>query len=444
LTGTTRLLAAFVCQTKTSDLPQNVQKEAGRTFLNIAGCMLGGAHHDAVERTFRTVAPLSGGPQAHVIGRTETLGLLDAAMVNCQASAAHAFDDTHLATVIHPAGPIAGPLLAEAERTATTGAEFLAALAIGIEVACRAASMLMTPPAEPELGWYMTGIACPIGAAAAIARLRGLSEDQTVMALGLAATESAGFRQTHGSMCTSLVPAQAARAGYLAALLAEQGVTAKEETLEGARGFADSFAANAHLPHATDGLGRRWEMLANMAKPYPCGIVIHPALDGCLEITRQSGFNAAKITRVSLSVDPLCLYLCDRPTPPDSQLAQVSLQHWVAATLVRGAAGIAEGNEAAVTDPDIQAVRGRIEAKPDEKVCRAGAIVHVEQSDRARFEHHVDHGIGSLERPMLPAELDAKFMAQALITLPEADATAMLQRCKDMAQLKNAAEVMMV
>jgi len=402
--------------------------------------MLGGAHHDAVERTFRTVAPLSGGPQAHIIGRTETLGLLDAAMVNCQASAAHAFDDTHLATVIHPAGPIAGPLLAEAERTATTGAEFLAALAIGIEVACRAASMLMTPPAEPELGWYMTGIACPIGAAAAIARLRGLSEDQTVMALGLAASESAGFRQTHGSMCTSLVPAQAARAGYLAALLAEQGVTAKEETLEGARGFADSFTAKAHLPHATDGLGERWEMLANMAKPYPCGIVIHPALDGCLEITRQSNFDAAKITRISLSVDPLCLYLCDRPTPLDSQLAQVSLQHWVAATLVRGAAGIAEGNESAVADPAIQAVRGRIEVAPNESLGRAGAIVRVEQSDRANLEHRVDHGIGSLERPMTPAELEAKYMVQALMTLPEAGATAALAVCIDMARLGDAAD----
>lgn len=418
--------------------------EAGRAFLNITGCMLGGAHHDAVERTFQTLKPLSGGLQARVLGRSETLGLLDAAMVNCQASAAHAFDDTHLATVIHPAGPIAGPLLAEAERTLTSGADFLAALAFGIEVACRAAAMLMTPPAEPELGWYMTGIACPIGAAAAIAHLRRLSEDQTVMALGLAATESAGFRQTHGSMCTSLVPAQAARAGYLAALLAEQGVTAKEETLEGARGFADSFATNAHLPHATDGLGERWEMLANTAKPYPCGIVIHPALDGCLEITRQPGFDAAKITRVSLSVDPLCLYLCDRPTPPDSQLAQVSLQHWVAATLVRGAAGIAEGDDDAVNDPSIQSVRGRIAAGPDETVGRDGAVVRVEQSDGASFQHHVDHGIGSLKRPMTANELDAKFMAQALMTLSETGASAAFNACKDIANLDNASEAMKV
>lgn len=441
MSHTTRLLAEFVCQTRTSDLPAAVKAEAQRAFLNILGCMLGGARHDAVDRTFRTLAPMSGGPAAHVVGRTETLGLLDAALVNCQASAAHAFDDTHLATVIHPAGPITGPLLAEAERTSVSGEDFLAALAIGIEVACRAAGMLMTPPAEPELGWYMTGVACPIGAAAAIARLRKLSEDQTVMALGLAATNSAGFRQTHGSMCTSLVPAQAARAGYLAALLAEQGVTATEETLEGTRGFADSFSAKPHLAHATDGLGTRWEMLANMAKPYPCGIVIHPALDGCLEITQQPGFNPALISRVSLQVDPLCLYLCDRPTPPDSQRAQVSLQHWAAAALVRGAAGIAEGDDASVADSAIQAVRAKIEAAPNDNVGRDGAIVRVEQSDGAKFDHRVNHGIGSLNRPMTATELDRKFMAQALMSLPQVKAKAALAICHALPTLANATEV---
>jgi 2-methylcitrate dehydratase PrpD len=441
LSDVTRRLAEFICQTNAASLPANVQREAQRAFLNIFGCMLGGARHDAVERTFKTLLPLSGGPSAPVIGRAETLGLLDAGMVNCQASAAHAFDDTHLATVIHPAGPIAGPLLAEAERTSVSGADFLAAFAIGVEVACRAATMLMTPPAEPELGWYMTGIACPIAAAASIAKLRGLSEDQTVMALGLAATESAGFRQTHGSMCTSLVPAQAARAGYLAALLAEQGVTATEQTLEGPRGFAEAFAAKPHLAHATDDLGERWEMLANMAKPYPCGIVIHPALDGCLEISRAGGFDPTAIARVELMVDPLCLYLCDRPSPPNSQLAQVSLQHWAAAALTRGHAGIPEGDEAAVADPDIQRTRSKITARADDTVGRDGAVVRVIMADGAVHERHIAHGLGSLDNPMSDADLTAKFLGQAKLSLSEAKAEAALAFCLALPDAPNAAGI---
>jgi 2-methylcitrate dehydratase PrpD len=418
-------------------LPDAVATEATRAFVNFIGCALGGAHHDAVDRTVKAALPLANGGAATLLGRTERLGPLDAALVNCQASAAHAFDDTHLATVIHAAGPIAAPLLAEAERRPVTGAAFQTSFAVGIEVACRVGAMLTVPPADAQLGWYMTSVAGPIGAAAGVSRLLGLSEQQTTMALGLAAAGSAGFRQTHGSMCTSLLPGHGARSGYWAALLAEQDVTASDHTLEGANGFAQMFAPSAHLPHATDRLGDHWEMLSNVAKPYPCGIVIHPIIDGCLEIAGMPGFDATQIASIKLGVHPLCLRLTDRPNPPGNQLAQVSLQHWTAAVLVRGAAGIPEGADEAVQDPAIQSVRALIDAQPDASVGRDGAVVVVEMRDGARHERRIEHGIGSLDRPMTDAELDAKFMDQARLSIPAANATTLLELCRQLPALQD-------
>ena len=84
--GLTHALATFVAEFDGRDLPPAVQAEATRAFVNAVGGMLGGARHDAVERTFRTALPFSGGAQATVFGRRETLGALDAALVNCQAS----------------------------------------------------------------------------------------------------------------------------------------------------------------------------------------------------------------------------------------------------------------------------------------------------------------------------------------------------------------------
>ncbi len=437
----TRQIAEFVIGATPSDMPEAVRAEAVRAFVNFVGCTLGGATHDAVERTLRAALPFTGGPPVSVIGRGVRLGPLDAAMVNCQASAAHAYDDTHLASVIHPAGPVAAPLLAEAELRKVSGEDVLAAFAIGVEVSCRIAAALTVPPAEGQVGWYMSGVASPIGAAAAVARLRGLDLQRTIWALGLAASQSAGFRQTHGTMCTSLIPALASRAGYWAALLAEQGVTSSDEALEGPRGFADVFAPKAHLPHASADLGQRWEMLANMAKPYPCGIVIHPSLDGCLEIAREPEFEAGAVERIELGVHPLCLTLCDRPAPPDSQLAQVSLQHWAAAALARGAAGIPEGSDASVADPAVLALRARIDARPDPSVGRDGAVVRVRMRDGRMFERRIEHGVGSLERPMTDAELDAKFMGQATLALPEAQGRDLLALCRQMPTLDDAAAV---
>jgi len=437
----TRRLAAFATETAWGDIPPNVQADSVRSFLNFVGCALGGARHDAVERTLAAVAPFAGGPEVTLIGRAAMLGAPDAALVNCQASAANAYDDTHLATVLHPAGPIAAPLLAEAERDTVDGPAFLAAFSIGVEIACRLAAVLTVPPAEAHVGWYMTGVACPIGAAAAVARLRGLDMAGTMHAIGIAASQSAGFRQSHGSMCTSLVPGLGARAGYMAALLAESGVTCSDASLEGPRGFADVFAPKAHIAHATDDLGERWELSQNMAKPYPCGIVIHPTLDACLEIARTPGFHAADIETVELGVNPLCLTLCDRPSPPDGQLAQVSLQHWAAAALARGAAGVPESTDAAVADPAILAVRAKIEARPNETVGRDGAFVRVRRRGHPPIDMRIDHGVGSLENPMSDADLDAKFLIQAETVLAPAGAAAALALCRDMPNLKDAAAV---
>ena len=55
-------------------------------------------------------------PQASVLaGRSERVDIASAALINGIASHTFDFDDTHLKTIIHPAGPVASALLALAE-----------------------------------------------------------------------------------------------------------------------------------------------------------------------------------------------------------------------------------------------------------------------------------------------------------------------------------------
>jgi len=141
---------------------------------------------------------------------------LSAAYLNSLAASAHAFDDTHLSTVLHPAAPVSAALLAVVDRQAAAGGPaisgqmFLEAFTLGIEIQCRLGVALLLPPAEGQVGWYASGIAGGISAAAASARLLALSAEQTRWAIGIAGNQASGFRQTHGSMCTSFVPGHAA------------------------------------------------------------------------------------------------------------------------------------------------------------------------------------------------------------------------------------------
>ena len=61
------------------------------------------------------LAPFSGPAQATVLGRRERMDALTASLMNGMSSHVLDFDDTHLKTVIHPAGPVAPAILALAE-----------------------------------------------------------------------------------------------------------------------------------------------------------------------------------------------------------------------------------------------------------------------------------------------------------------------------------------
>jgi 2-methylcitrate dehydratase PrpD len=229
--------------------------------------MLGGCREASVEAALAAFAPFAGPPQATVIGRGLRLDLPRAALMNGLASSQHAYNDTHLRTVAHPTGPTLAPLLALAEHETLSGAQLLHALVLGIEVQCRVGLMLVTPPAEAAVGLSTQGVLGALGAAAAAGKALGLDEQRMVWAIGIASALAAGHRETHATMAGHLVPANAARAGLEAALLAAAGFTCGEAALEGEKGFARVYAREPNAAAALDGLGARWEIEALTYKP---------------------------------------------------------------------------------------------------------------------------------------------------------------------------------
>jgi 2-methylcitrate dehydratase PrpD len=430
----TRQLAAFAVQASFATLPPAVRAEAPRAFLNWFGCVLGGCHEPAVQIAVAAAIEAGGHEQSTVFGHELRTDRASAALLNCFSSSVLAFDDTHLATVTHPTGPVAAGLLAFSETARVTGEELLAALVVGMEIECRLSNLLLLPPAQANLSLYITGLTGPIGAAAALGRLLRLDEQQMVWAIGLAATQASGFRGTHGSMAGLLVPALGARSGVTAALLAAKGFTCSDRILEGDKGFIDIFTRDADLDGAMAGLGTQFEMMTNAYKPYPCGIVIHAAIDACLDIAAQLTPGCA-IESVTITVHPLTLMLTDRPAPRTTLEAMISLYHWAASALLRGRAGLAEASLDCVNDPDVAALRGRITAVARDGLGREEAIAEVRLASGALLRTHVPVARGSAARPMSDGDLDAKFRAQASRVLSPPGCEAMLRLCRGLADI---------
>lgn len=427
----TRILARFTLEGD-NRLGESVRAQAARAFVNHVGCAVGGSTEPAARLSLRQADRFSGARAATVFGRVERLDALHAAWINGLQSAIQTFDDTHLPSVVHPTGPVASAALALIEdesARAVDGETFVVALAMGIEVACRVGGALTQGGSGLHLGVFTTGIAGAIGAAAACGRLLGLDEERQAWALGIATAQAGGLRVSHATMTGGLIPAQGARIGLGAALLARDGFDCSSAGLEGRNGLFQVFAPHARPEAVIEALGDHFEMAELAYKPYPCGIVIHPVIDGCLDIAARLT-PADRIAQVRLRVHPLALQLTGLRHPRQALDTKVSLWHWTAAALLRRRADIAMGDDDAVRDPELAALRERIEADADDALGRDEAWVEVTLDDGRRFDAHVPHARGSRARPMTDGEIDAKFTTQVAPVLGAARADELREACR--------------
>src|SRR5580692_10472289 len=256
----TQILANWVVENHLEDIPEDVRREALRAIVNYTGCALGGSPDPAVNIAMCAFAPFFGPPAANILGRRERVDPLHASLMNGISSHVYDYDDTTPKNYIHPSSPVASALFAYASSYEVSGRDFVHAFILGFEAESRIGNSVY--PAHYDVGWHITGTAGVFGAAVAIGKLIGLSEQQMIWAIGLAATQAAGLR-------------------------AQAGFTSGERGLEGPRGFAAVQAAKYDLSKITAGLGVDFDLRANTYKPFPCGIVNHPTIDGAIQIQQE-------------------------------------------------------------------------------------------------------------------------------------------------------------
>ena len=438
----TETIADFALTQSFAELSPQVQRESVRTVVNWAGCALGGAPTATVAAAIKGLQSYSTPGPARVLGRRERFDAPGAALINCLASAAHAYDDTHLATITHPTGPVISALLALTESRPISGEEFLTALMIGMEIECRLSATITAPGTGASGGWYITGVTGSIGTAAAVGRALGLDRAKMVSALGLAAAQSCGTRGTHASMACAYVPAIAGQAGFVAAMMADAGFECGPAAVAGRNGVVEVIAPKADHASIVRDFGKHWEVLGNAYKPYPCGIVIHSAIDACLELVRKHKPNPDNIAEVAFDVTPGALALCWRKLPDSELEAQVSLYHWLAATLVHGEATIAQAKLDCIQDKRVRDLQSRLNATASPALAIDQAKATMRMRDGTTHVASIEHGVGSLMKPMTDDDLSVKFLSQARGALSDDNAKTLLDASWNIRALGNVADIL--
>jgi 2-methylcitrate dehydratase PrpD len=423
-----RSLARFVVRLSLDDVPPSVATAASRLTLDTLGNALAAVPEDFGRAVSSAAERLGGAPESTLIGHGTRVAAANAALANGTLAHGLDFDDTREDAIVHTGSVAVTTALAVGEAMGASGRRTLEAIIAAVEVMCRVG--LAVPGRFHARHFHPTALAGGFAAAAAAAKLRGLAEDQLVSAFGIGGSQAGGIIEylTDGTWTKRLHPGWAAHAGIIAAALAESGMLGPESVFEGAHGFYQAFAGGHdpdRLAALVSTLGERWEISNLTFKPYPCGSIAHPYMDCALRLRERYRIDPAQIVSIRCRtaegpVPRLWEPLAAKHAPPNGYAAKFSLPYLIATMLVRGRAGLAEFRDAAVRDPEILRVAGRVSYELDPTIDyprRFIGDVRIRLANGEELVEHQEHSRGGPEHPVTAAELEAKFRGNAGLVL---------------------------
>lgn len=421
--GLTREVVDFILRTNYRDIPAEVIELGKKSILDGLGLSLAGSRAESghISRDFIRGSDLCGGSST-VSGTEMKVPPRFAAFLNGVSIHAFDFDDTQLAVgpgrvyglLMHPTVTALPPALAAGEAEGISGKDLMLAYHLGVEVECKIA-LAISPHSYHS---HITGICGPFGSAAAGIKLRKLDENQSLNALGVAATAGGGLRTNFGTMTKPFHAGHAAEGGLVAVGLAAGGWTASHTVLEDPGGFFNAYggAYEFEPDFLTRQLGNPWvfQNPGVSIKPFPCGSLTHPGMDEMLRLIHQYNIKPQDVDSVDVGTNEFALGSLIRHDPHTSLEAKFSMEFCLAILLIERKAGLSEFTDAVVNRPDVQAMIHRIHYSASKAAASAGlntmsTIIHIHLKDGRTISGHAEFALGSPQHPMSYEQVADKF-----------------------------------
>jgi 2-methylcitrate dehydratase PrpD len=409
-------VAAFVARTRHGAIPAETARIVKKHVLDTLACGLAGVPAEGSEILRRYIEKLGCGGKSTIFGTAQQAAPRFAALANATAMHADDFDDTYHPTRFHPTAPVLSGVCAVGEETGASGADVLAAIAVGTEVSLK---LSHTIDKQHYLrGFHMTSTCGVFGATAGVCNVLRLTADATTRAIGIAGSNSAGVRENFGTMVKPLHSGRAAENAVFAAALAEMDFTSSPTILEGDRGYFMTGAGGYNADELLGKLGNPWNYVANgvAIKPYPCGNLQQPAMDKLREIVEQHDIKPAQVERLAVKSHRLMPLNLTYHRPVTGLEGKFSMEFSLASILVLRRAGLAEYRDAVVNRPDVQEAIRKIDYTTfsDEEAEAKGytlltTFLDVKLKDGRTLSARVDVAKGSATHPMSEDEVARKF-----------------------------------
>lgn len=410
----TELLSEYLQNLKANGISAEAMPYVKDFFCDTFYCLLAGAKEKPAQIAAEYAAKNGGKPEATVIGshgfRTDAE---NAALINGISAHFHDYDDVCTTMVGHPSVAVLPAVLALGETEHISGKEALAAYDAGIEI-CALMGRLLSPE-HNQLGWHSTQSLGVFGATAAAAFILGLNYEETVNALGIAASESSGLKANYGSMTKPYHAGRAAQKGIKAARLAKLGFTSRHNVIEAPdTGFIKAAAGTSHIAkfkEAVESLQSEFVSVGLIMKPWPSCKATHNGLCAMLDIMHEHGFTAKDVKYVNCRVMPFAKDMLQYLIPNTPTEGKFSMIYCMAKIVLNQKLTMKDFEGTTVDDPELMEMMRRIDMTVDDQLfpgqyynSAESVAVDVELYDGSVYTKRCDIARGSRENPMTEQE----------------------------------------
>ena len=388
------------------------------------------------------VKRMGGTPEASVITGGFKTSMENAAFANGTMAHALDFDNTSYPTN-HPTSPTLPAILAIAEHYGASGKQVIDALATAFEAQAR--FRLAGTGMATGVGFHKPSTAGMFGATAAAVKLLGLTQEQALVAFGVAGSRASSLSINTGTMTKSSHSGHGARMGVEAGMLAKIGWTASKDVF-GPKGFFDTFMPGNSKPELlNEGFAAPLRMLDPGIgfKAFPSNGFTQRPIDGALRLRQAHDLKPDQIERVQI-VFPRFDYV-NRPSPRSGLDGKFSVQYTTLLALLDGEVTVDSFTNERLNAPDIQALLPKVEFLADDSIpfdkLKMHVIVNVWRKDGTQLSERVDKLLG-WQNPLTREQRLHKFFGCTRRVLSEKGANRVLELVEGLENLSDVREIM--
>jgi 2-methylcitrate dehydratase PrpD len=412
--GVSELLVNFLYNLNYNDLPSEVIDQAKKCLLDYLGVVLAGSATETAKKMQAFLSRFNDEKNITAIGYRRKTDIFKASLVNGITSHALELDEGHRRSTVHSSAAVISTLLPLVEQENIDGMKAIAAIVAGYETTIRIGRAIQ--PSHRNRGFHATATCGTFGAAMTASKVLNLTEKEMSCALGIAGTSASGLQQylEDGSEIKQYHPGKAALCGILAAYLAQSGVTAPNNILEGKLAFFQSASDNYNISEITNNLGDKYSILEVYFKPYAACRHCHAPIEAVINIRSKKNIEVDNVEKINVLTYKSAVDGHTNPYPQSEVGAKMSLPFSVAVALKTGRASPKEFTPVFFNNLEVLNLAKIVEAQEEPELShlypdKRPAIVEIVTKDGNKFRERVDFPKGEPENPLSDKEIIKKF-----------------------------------